>query len=372
MDYVVRLGADTVVLGPIFASTSHGYDTVDFFTIDPRLGDDGDFDALVSGCRDRGLGLILDGVFNHVGNQHPLFLEALGQGPDGDNAGMFAIDFDHDPPQPANFEGHPGLVEFNHQSKAVEDLVVEVMCHWLDKGATGWRLDAVYSVPAEFWPPVVERVRAAHPEAIIFGEMIHGDYAGYVSASGIDSVTEYELWKAVWSSLKENNFYELQWTLQRHNGFTEAFTPVTFIGNHDTTRIATFVGLKKAVVAAAILFTVSGHPIVYYGDELGWEAEKEEKLGGDDQVRPMYPATPDDIDPGQTWMLDIYRELIALRRNRPWLTDAVVADVDIDNTVYTYTCTGKDDGQQITVTVRSGDAPSVTVSENGHEIFSFS
>ena len=73
LDYAVGLGCNGLLLGPVFASETHGYDTTDHFTIDPRLGDSGDFDALVAAAGLRGMRLILDGVFNHVGRGFPAF-----------------------------------------------------------------------------------------------------------------------------------------------------------------------------------------------------------------------------------------------------------------------------------------------------------
>jgi cyclomaltodextrinase len=112
------------------------------------------------------------------------------------------------------------------------------MNHWLDRGASGWRLDAAYAIPARFWSRVLPRVRARHPDAYIVAEMMHADYGAFVQESGVDSVTQYELWKAVWSSLNDRNFFELAWAPDRHNHFLERFAPQTFIGNHDVTRIA--------------------------------------------------------------------------------------------------------------------------------------
>ena len=73
LDHLVETGLNGLLLGPIFASSSHGYDTVDYFRVDPRLGDDGDFDRLVAAARERGIRILLDGVFNHVGWGHPAF-----------------------------------------------------------------------------------------------------------------------------------------------------------------------------------------------------------------------------------------------------------------------------------------------------------
>ncbi len=76
LDYAVDLGCNGLLLGPIFAAETHGYDTVDHFRIDPRLGDDEDFDALVAAARARGVRVALDGVFNHVGRRFPAFAAA--------------------------------------------------------------------------------------------------------------------------------------------------------------------------------------------------------------------------------------------------------------------------------------------------------
>ena len=81
LDHLISLGANGLLLGPIFTSSSHGYDTVDYFQIDPRLGDDSDFDALVTACRSRGVRLLLDGVFNHAGRDFPPVAKALAEGP---------------------------------------------------------------------------------------------------------------------------------------------------------------------------------------------------------------------------------------------------------------------------------------------------
>ena len=136
------------------------------------------------------------------------------------------------------FEGHDGLITLNHGNPDVVDYVVDVMTHWLRRGADGWRLDAAYAVPDQFWAEVLPRFAAVHPDAWFVGEVIHGDYAGTVAASRFDSVTQYELWKAIWSSLNDGNFHELDHALKRHDEFLDAFAPLTFIGNHDVTRIA--------------------------------------------------------------------------------------------------------------------------------------
>ncbi|MEV4299265.1 alpha-amylase family protein [Microbispora rosea] len=321
LDYAVNLGCSGLQLGPIFASETHGYDTVDHFRIDPRLGDDDDFDHLVAQARRRGLRVLLDGVFNHVGRGFPVFTRALAEGPDspaarwfrpGDGAGGFAV-----------FEGHDQLVALNHAEPAVLDHVVRVMGHWLDRGASGWRLDAAYTVPRAFWREAVTRVRRQHPDAWFAGEVIHGDYAAYVTEGGLDSVTQYELWKAIWSSLNDGNFFELAWALDRHNGLLEVFAPMTFVGNHDVTRLASrLTDPRHLGHALAVLFTVGGVPSLYYGDEQALPGVKEERAGGDDAIRPAFPDGPDGLASHGMPVYRLHQRLIGLRRRHPWLVRA--------------------------------------------------
>jgi cyclomaltodextrinase len=333
LDYVIELGASGLALGPIFASETHGYDTVDHLRIDPRLGDDGDFDALVAAAHDHGLRVLLDGVFNHVGRGHPAFQAALREGPAAPTASWFTRAGD----DYATFEGHPGLVALNHREPAVADMVTDAMRHWLDRGADGWRLDAAYAVPAEFWATVLPRVREGHPDAYFVGEVIHGDYPGFVAASTVDSVTQYELWKAIWSALNSANFFELSWALERHNGFLDTFTPLTFVGNHDVTRIASELTDERDLpLALAVLFTVGGTPSVYAGDEQAFRGVKEDRAGGDDAVRPAFPDKPADLVPYGWPTYRVHQELIGLRRRHAWLHRARTANVRLTNEQFEY------------------------------------
>ena len=119
----------------------------------------------------------------------------------------------------------------------------------------------------------------------------HLDYVEFVAASGMDSVTQYELWKAIWSSLNDGNFFELAYALERHDALLDTFVPQTFVGNHDVTRIATKLDDERHLGhALAILFTVAGVPSVYYRDEQAFRGLKEDRLGGDDAIRPAVPA----------------------------------------------------------------------------------
>lgn len=306
LDHVIELGCSGLLLGPVFASVAHGYDTLDHFRIDPRLGDDADWDHFVEECRSRGLTILLDGVFNHVSTHHAWV--------DGDGP-VKRVDG-----APVPWEGHGELSELDHSDECTAWFVIDVMRHWLDRGAAGWRLDVAYAVPDEFWQMVLGRVRDTHPDALFLGEVIHGDYPQIAHDATLDSVTQYELWKAIWSSLADRNFFELAHALERHDEFSRRMVTQTFVGNHDVTRIATRVGDTGAALAATVLFTVPGMPSIYYGDEQAFRGEKTDTISGDDAVRPPLPATPEDMLPTGDWLEDIHKALIGLRRRHPWLT----------------------------------------------------
>ncbi len=357
LDYAADLGCTGLLLGPIFAARTHGYDTTDPFRIDPRLGDEADFTRLAVAARQRGLPVVLDGVFHHVGRDFAMFAQALADGPDSAAAGWFlprrgpdgSVSYD-------TFEGHYQLVALNHGEPAVAAHVIAVMNHWLDRGASGWRLDAAYAVPPSFWREVLPAVRARHPAAWFTAEMIHGDYARYAADSGIESVTQYELWKAIWSSLNDRNFFELAWALDRHNGFLGALTPLTFVGNHDVTRIASRLADHRHLGhALAVLFSVGGTPAVYYGDEQGLRGVKEDRPGGDDAIRPAYPAGPHRL-PASGWpVYRLHQRLIALRRRHPWLAAARTKVAHLTNRAVALEAT--DGGTRVITLLNTDDRP---------------
>jgi cyclomaltodextrinase len=307
LDYAVELGCNGLLLGPVFASETHGYDTVDYFAIDRRLGDEADFVALAESAKSKGVRITLDGVFNHVARSFSR-PEWFRREPSGELA---------------TFEGHQHLVALDHDDAEVAAYVADVMNYWLDRGASGWRLDAAYAVDPGFWSKVLPVVRQEHPDAWFLGEMIHGDYGVYATEAGLDSVTQYELWKAIWSSLNDRNFFELAWALDRHNAFSDGTLPQTFVGNHDVTRLASRLTDERHLGhALAVLFTTGGVPSIYYGDEQAFRGIKEDREGGDDEIRPAFPASPSGLAPDGWPVYRLHQRLIGFRRRHPWLVNA--------------------------------------------------
>jgi glycosidase len=189
-----------------------------------------------------------------------------------------------------------------------------------------------------------------------------------VDGSGVDSVTQYELWKAVWSSLNDGNFHELDWALQRHNAFADTFAPLTFVGNHDVTRIASKLERPEHLAQALVLLlTIGGVPSVYAGDELGYLGVKEDRAGGDDAVRPEFTAPPGEVDGPAGDVLNLHRYLIGLRRRNPWLHEARTTQLHLTNRNYVFETRRGDDVLIVALNV-DDEAMSVPVAAlTGHE-----
>ena len=313
LDHVASIGCGAVLLTPIHSSSTHGYDTVDAFTLDERLGSDADLDRFVGACHDRDLRVLFDGVFNHVGRAFSRRDWLSGR----------------------VWEGHDELPTLDHDNPEVLDWADRVARHWLDRCGDGWRFDVAYSIPRPFLSELTKRIKSAYPSAFLFGEMIAGDFAGLVRETSLDSVTAYELFKAIWSSLNDANMWELAWALQRHAALAAEFPPVTFLGNHDVTRIATALRDPRHLeLALAVLFTVPGIPCIYYGDELGWTGAKQTGAGGDDAIRPALPATYDAVP--QVPQTEQHRRWVNFRREHPELTTAKLHVIEKTNPTITY------------------------------------
>jgi len=177
-----------------------------------------------------------------------------------------------------------------------------------------------------------------------------------VRESGFDSVTQYELWKAIWSSLNDGNFHELDWALVRHNEFLDDFVPMTFVGNHDVTRIASqLTNTRHLEHALVILFTTGGTPSVYAGDESAYRGVKEERVGGDDAVRPEFTAPLMGVDEHGHDIFRLHQYLIGLRRRHAWLHAARTSPRGLTNTQYIYETRNGDDA--LLVALNIDDAP---------------
>ena len=193
LDYLVDLGASGLLLGPVFESSTHGYDTVDYFRIDRRLGDDDDFAALVEQAHERGVRVLLDGVFNHVGRDFWAFRDVLANGANSAYRDWFAgLRFDGRSPfgDPFVYEGWAGhfdLVKLDLGNSAVREHVFGAVESWIrDFDIDGLRLDAADVVDLEFQRALAGLCRGIKPDFWLVGEVVHGDYRRWVNPQTLD------------------------------------------------------------------------------------------------------------------------------------------------------------------------------------------
>lgn len=288
LNHLIELGANALYLGPLFESSAHGYDTADYFHVDRRLGSNADLAALVQALHGRGIRVILDGVFNHVGRDFWAFRDLRQQGEGSAYRHWFhGLDFAGRSPygDPFSYEGwsgHLSLVKLNLQAADVREHLFQAVSQWVrEYGIDGLRLDVADCLDKDFLRALASHGRSLRPDFWLMGEVIHGDYNGWANPSMLDSVTNYEGYKALYSSLADRNYFEVAHTLQRQfgaGGLYRGLPLYNFADNHDVHRVAS--SLKEAqhlYPLYALLFTMPGVPSIYYGSEWGLEAQRTER-----------------------------------------------------------------------------------------------
>lgn len=294
--HLQSLGANAVYFGPIFSSDRHGYDTRDYRVVDPRLGSNEDFAALCDALHAAGIRIILDGVFNHVGRGFWAFRDVQQRRQASPYCDWFVnLDFGRDDGYGDGFyyegwEGHYELVKLNLQNKAVVDYLMESVSGWIrDFGIDGLRLDVAYLLPEDFLRRLRRHTSEQKGEFFLLGEMLHGDYSRLMNPEMLHSVTNYQVYKGMWSSFDDLNFFEINYTLEQHFGaLYKGSHPMNFADNHDVTRAASVLTNKEHLpLLHALVFSIPGIPCVYYGSEWGVKGEKAQ---GDDALRPAFDA----------------------------------------------------------------------------------
>ncbi len=300
LDYIPhmeKLGVSGVYFSPLFQSRSHGYDTTDFLTLDARLGTNADFCEVCEALRAAGIHVILDGVFNHVGRDFAPFRDVCEKKWDSPYKDWFCIDFGGNTCYNDGFhydcwEGHYELVKLNLNNPAVRGYLLDAVRFWRREfGISGLRLDVAYCLNHDFMRELRNLAREFGEEFVLIGEVLFGDYNLLVRGDMLHSCTNYENHKSLWSAVNSKNLFELSYSLNRQFGYEpwciyRGHHLVTFLDNHDVTRIATRIpDAASRRVAWALLMTEPGVPTVYYGSE--WDAEGD-KAQGDDALRPAF------------------------------------------------------------------------------------
>lgn len=322
-DYFKELGITAVLFNPVFESDRHGYDTRDFRKIDCRLGTNEDFAGVCQKLHESGIKVILDGVFNHVGRGFFAFQDVLKNRESSRYKDWFYIRFHenngyNDGLFYEGWEGHYDLVKLNLKHPEVVDYLLESVKLWVEEfGIDGLRLDVAYCLDREFMKRLKSFSSQLKPDFFLVGEMLFGDYKQIVNPEMLQSCTNYECYKGIYSSLNDKNLFEIAHSLNRQFGsdpyaLYQGMHLMCFVDNHDVSRIASILKDKEHVSAAyALLFGMPGIPCIYYGSEWGAEGDKK---NGDDGLRPAFSkAEENPLSELVKSMIQVYRQSPALQ-----------------------------------------------------------
>lgn len=376
LDHAVEMGCSGIMLGPIFASASDGDDPLDHFTIDPRLGDLEDFDHFVVEAKARGLRICIEAGFHHVSTRHRAYRTAVKKGRRAPEAELFRLRYpkDWEPGDEPEREGIENeevpLVLLDHSTPVVAAHVKKVMRYWLSRGVDAWFLRDADEVPAPFWASVLPKVGRKHHKLWSIGELDGGKDSALNSESGLRSAAQSDLCAAVRSGLARTDLMELADGIRRHGDVAAAFAPHTFIGSPHLPRVADEVGRERAVLAAAVLFTMPGSPSVYYGDERGFSSVNLPEGETQDSVRPVMPEHPAALEGMGTDMFTAYLALIRMRHRHPWLyrCRVEVTEASAERLAYRVIpdrgkAAAKAEGQHLCVELSLTGAPGVRITD---------
>lgn len=352
LPYLSDMGVEILYLNPVSkAFSSHRYDTCDYKTPDPMLGTEADFAELCRAAHDRGVRIVLDGVYSHTGSRSIYFDKnhEFGGGAVSDPNSPYRnwYQFHHYPDSYNFWWNFDTLPCVNKMDPGFLDYIIDgedsVVAHWLKLGADGFRLDVADELPDEFILRLKRRIRAIRPDALLIGEVwedasnkiAYSRRRRYFVDGELDSVMNYPFRTAILNFIKavDDGRGLKETVLSIAENYPPQVLPclMNSLGTHDTPRILTalvddfdgsraekaarrlsmqqmILAKERLRMASFLQFTLPGSPCVYYGDEAGMEGY------ADPFNRRPYPWGAEDGD-----LLEHYRRLTALRRELPAL-----------------------------------------------------
>lgn len=373
LDYLEELGIDNIWLMPIHPSpTYHGYDVTDYYAVNPEYGTMEDFENLLAAADERGINIIIDLVINHTSSEHPWFTEWRNDNPDyqgwyrkiRSSDERFEINRSAwhtygDGYYYAGLFGHT-MPDLNWSNPAVQEEMLNVALFWMEKGVSGFRLDAILHLEGhgEVLPPTVPiessieklalwnfGIEMEYPDVYLAGEVWDGFsvFSKFVAAT--DSSLNFEVGADILYTINRGSNDEYVEDMMDMIDALEAIDPdaidAPFLYNHDQDRLASILGgdMTKLKQAAELLLTREGNPFIYYGEELGmfgikstgpdiWdETRRQPYLFSDDSLTSWmvdpYNDSVDDVDTqlaDSESLLNLYKTLLNVRQDSIALT----------------------------------------------------
>jgi len=388
LDYLKELGIGGIWLMPIQASPSyHGYDTTDYYAINPDYGKMDDLKELLSEAHDRGIKIIMDLVVNHTSAEHPWFIDAI-DNPDSPYRSWYHIVNGDEkvlmdgaagsgsPPWHARGDSKylgifwGGMPDLNFDEPAVREEMIRIGQFWLEQGLDGFRLDAAKHIYGDFtstiytpevtaanqawWQQFRDGLSEVKPDAYLVGEV--WDSVSVIAPfldRALSSAFHFDLSDRIMAAAKNERDSDFAFSLGRSHKLFEqassgAYIDAPFLSNHDDNRVMTVLDghVPHAKMAAAILLTMPGNPFIYYGEEIGMKGAKPDEYirepmiwysdsnGGEGQT--TWESSRHNAEAGavsveaqlrdENSLLEHYRKLIKWRNEEPALRDGVIAE----------------------------------------------
>lgn len=361
--HIKELGCNAIYFGPIFESVAHGYDTIDYRTVDRRLGTNDDFKKVCAALHENGIKVVLDGVFNHVGRDFWAFKDVrehkfssakkdwfhLRDGNSCYNDGFYY----------EGWEGHYELVKLNLYNPDVKGYLKDTITFWKNEfGIDGLRLDVAYCLDENFLKELHGHCKWLSEDFFLLGETLHGDYNRWANDQMLDSVTNYECYKGLFSSFNDMNMFEIAHSINRQFGsenwcIYRGKHLYTFVDNHDVTRVASILKVKEHLpLIYTLMFMMPGIPSVYYGSEFGVEGDK--RGGGDDVLRPEFNLEKMKSE-GLRDMTELIGALADIEKNHPAAAMGDYKQVQLTNRQYAFSRSA--DGETLVTVINADSVP---------------
>lgn len=385
LDYLEELGVGIIYLSPIFkAFSNHRYDTGDYLKVDELLGTEDDFKKLLDAAHEKGMKIILDGVFNHSGADSLYFnkfgtYDSLGAYQSKSSPYYDWYYFKKFPDEYACWWGCDNVPDLNKSNKDYRALVFGkngVVEKWQKLGADGWRLDVVDELPIDFVNLLIKKIKSVNKDALVIGEVwedastkvSYGELRPYLLGDQLDGTMNYPFMNAIIAYVRDGDekFFKdaVQSILENYPKET-VYCLMNSLGTHDTVRIINALSdvrahgwskthklgyklpdseyekaKKKLYLASVLQFTLPGIPSIFYGDEAGLQ-------GFDDPInRRPYPWGSEDKE-----ILAHYKKLGRIRReNRAVFSGGF--NMRDENGLVAYERAGGDD--EILIAVNAG------------------
>lgn len=365
IDHVKEIGGSAIYIGPLFESVGHGYETTDYKKLDSRLGDNEDLKEFVRLAHDKGIRVILDGVFNHTGRDFFAMVDIRKNrenSPYRDwyrNVNFWGNNEFNDGFSYDNWGGYNIMAKLNQQNPAVRDYICDVIRFWVSEfDIDGIRLDAADVLDFSFMQALRQTANQVKPDFWLMGEVIHGDYTRWVNEGTLHAVTNYHLHKALYSGHNEHNYFEIAHTVKRLYGMggnrPDGLKLYNFVDNHDVERIASkLINKAHFVPVHVLLYTLPGVPSIYYGSEFGIEGKK--TYGTDAPLRPALKLEDYQEEMTKNPWTRLISALGRIRKSTPALSYGDYQELMLTNRQYAFSRNHQ--GVSVVVAVNNDDHP---------------